>query len=489
MISKKLIGQSLTGAALLCALSGCAVQAGEGNEDVATTSAELTASSSADRAQLALRWAPVHYEDVDQTGSHALGGKADYITRYDYDGDLDTQNNWDNAGNSAYPLAAHAYYSVTETSSHWFIVYLFFHPRDWSDSFFDTEHENDAEGVLFTVRRDGSQFGVLQSAITVAHKDFYSYVPAGSSWTSGHESIDGTLPMVAFNGALHPVTAQEAKGHGLKARGGYDIVGDGVVYYPSLTTAEVPSDPNDRDVSYKLVDMLEPGGMWDQRFNPAVFAGFGSFAGNQSGGCGAGTIGCDKNAANTPWGWNDQDDAPAGGTLATDPAGVVYDYFHIPEPISGVYTYNPYNAPLSDNQLYDLRPSHATNKCADVEGGSTADGANVSLYDCHGRGNQLFWAFAQGGGYFALVNAQSGKCLDQVPGNGDGLNVLQWACHFGDNQLWRPEQVTGNWFKLVNKQSGRVLEVAGNQSTQNGANVQTWAYDGSGDMIWQFNRK
>ena len=482
------IRRSFAACALLGLVSGCALQTAP-DEAVASDRAALSASNVSERAALALRWAPIHYQDVDQTGSHALGGAADYITRYDFDGDLEGRNNWQHAGNAAYPLSAHAYYSVVETSTHWFIVYLFFHPRDWSDSFFDTEHENDAEGLLITVQRDGSQYGVLKSAVTVAHKDFYSYAPSGGNWTSGNESIDGTLPMASFNGDLHPVTAQEAKGHGLKARGGYDIVGDGVVYYPSLTTTEVPSGPDDRNVLYKLVDIFEPGGMWDQRFNSTLFANFGSFAGDKSDGCGAGTIGCDENAANTPWGWDDHDDGPARGALATDPAGVAYNYFRIPEAIDGVYTYNPYLTPLTNNQLYDLRPSHASNKCADVEGGSSADGANVSLFDCHGRGNQLFWAFDWGGGYFALVNSMSGKCLDQVPGSSDGLNVTQWGCHFGDNQLWHPQQAPGsNFFELVNKQSGRVLEVSGNQSTQNGANVQTWTYDGSGDMKWQLTR-
>lgn len=80
--------------------------------------AGLSAQSLADRAALALRWAPVHYQDVDQTGSHAFGGAADYIARYDFDGDLDARNNWDRAGQAAYPLSAHAYYSVVETGTH-----------------------------------------------------------------------------------------------------------------------------------------------------------------------------------------------------------------------------------------------------------------------------------------------------------------------------------------------------------------------------------
>lgn len=326
---------------LAFASSACALDVGE-EEDLASLQQGLSASSLADRASLALRWAPIHYQDVDQTGSHSLGGAADYVTRYDFDADLNGKNNWDRAGNAAYPLSAHGYYSVTETSTHWFIIYLFFHPRDWADWFFDTEHENDAEGVLLSVRRDGSQYGALQAAVTVAHEDFFSYVPAGGAWSSNVESVDGTLQMVSFDGATHPVTAQEAKGHGLKARPYYDIVGDGVVYYPSLDTAEVPSGPDDRNVSYKLVDIFEPGGMWDQRSNASLFASFGSFAGDKTGGCGSGTVGCGTNAANAPWGWDDANDGPGRGALASDPAGLVANYFRIPEALSRDYTFNPY---------------------------------------------------------------------------------------------------------------------------------------------------
>lgn len=325
---------------VLLPISACSFEVGD--EDLGSTAEALSASSAADRQQLALRWAPIHHQDVDQTGSHALGGAADYIARYDFDGDLDGRNNWDRAGNAAYPLSAHGYYSVVETSTHWYIVYLFFHPRDWTDSFFDTEHENDAEGVLLSVLRDGTTYGALQAAVTVAHTDFFSFTPSGSAWKSGAESIDGTLQLASFGGVLHPVTAQQAKGHGLKARPYYDIDGDGVVYYPSLTTAEVPSGPNDREVSYKLVDIFAAGGMWDQRGNTALFASFGAFAGDKTGGCGSGAIGCNTNSANAPWGWDDSNDGPARGALASDPAALVSNYFKIPEAVSRDYTFNPY---------------------------------------------------------------------------------------------------------------------------------------------------
>ena len=319
---------------------GCVLDAGD---DTETVPFELSAGSAADRAALALRWAPIHYQDVDTTGSHALGSAADFITRVDYDGDLNARNNWDNAASAAFPKSAHGYYSVVETSTHWFIVYMFFHPRDWVDVLFGSEHENDAEGLLLTVARDGSTYGALKSAVTVAHSDFWSYLAPGANWTGNRESVDGTLQMAAFAGDTHPVTAQQAKGHGLKARPQYDIIGDGVVYFPSLGTAEVPSTPDDRNVLYKLIDIFEPGGLWDNRNLASLFASSVSFAGDRTGGCGQGTLGgCNQNAANPPWGWDDSNDGTVRGVMATDPVGLVTNYFTVPEPVSATYTFNPY---------------------------------------------------------------------------------------------------------------------------------------------------
>ncbi|MEU8076268.1 hypothetical protein AB0B31_12555 [Catellatospora citrea] len=306
--------------------------------------APTPAGAAVTQAQLALRWAPIHYQDVDATGSHALSGRSDYITKVDFDGDLNGRNNWDRTGQAGVSLAAHAYYSVVETATHWYLTYLFFHPRDWTDHpFFETEHENDGEGVLLVVERDGSDYGVLRAAVTVAHTDFYSYTLSGSTWSSGRESVDGTLQLQSspHDGFLHPVTAQEAKGHGLKAYPQYDINGDGLVYYPS-TIAETPSSGDDRDVRYQLIDIFAAGGLWAQRANTSLFASAGTFAGDDSGDCGAGTYDCTTNSANAPWGWDDGNDLPGRGQLATDPAKVAVEYFTIPGTLSRTYTSNPY---------------------------------------------------------------------------------------------------------------------------------------------------
>jgi hypothetical protein len=301
-----------------------------------------SASSASFRAELALRYGPIHHQDVHVRGASALGGAADYITALDFDGDYDSSNNWDNAGNPRFPLAAHAYFSVVETASHWFIIYQFFHPRDWSSTFFETEHENDAEGVMLAVHRDGSRYGSLRAAVTVVHADFYSFVPTSSPWSDGREDVDGVLRLQDFQGAPHPITAQQAETHALKAWPYYSIKSEGVVYYPSLTIAEAPSGPNDRSVFYRLRDVLEPGGLWQRRHDARIFTSFGTFAGDGAGGCGKGAFLCRENAAHAPWAWNDHDDRSPRGAMTSDPAGLARSYFRAPEPVSARYLFNPF---------------------------------------------------------------------------------------------------------------------------------------------------
>ena len=101
--------------------------------------------------------------------------------------------------------------------------------------------------------------------------------PRVSEWA---EDIDGEIQCELFSGELHPITAQEAKGHGLKVWPEVRIKGgDGIKYFPSLVIGEEPSEPNDRAVSYKLVNIFEPGGLWDHRNDPNTFYEYGVFWG------------------------------------------------------------------------------------------------------------------------------------------------------------------------------------------------------------------
>jgi hypothetical protein len=280
--------------------------------------------------ELAYRWAPIHYQDTDSSDYDA-----DYLTAVNYDGEWDTLNNWEHQDDQLSRLKAVVYYSVTETSSHWFIVYGFYHPRDWSDTPFDNTHENDMEGVLAIVRKDGSTYGKFEGLVTVAHHDFYSFTPSGSQLRSGAESIDGPVVMRSYDSAAHPTTFQEAKGHGAKAWNGSSFPGgDGVIYYPHRSLAELPSGGNDSSVSYQLVDIFAADGLWAHRSDPLTFASWGSFRGDNG----------SDNAANAPWRWDDQNDGDTlpGGELATDPAKLVGIYFSNLGTFSRSYLRNGY---------------------------------------------------------------------------------------------------------------------------------------------------
>jgi hypothetical protein len=59
---------------------------------------------------LAYRWAPVHLQDVDVTGTYSVSGKADYLVAVNFDNDWVATNNWNNIAGS-YDAKANIYYS------------------------------------------------------------------------------------------------------------------------------------------------------------------------------------------------------------------------------------------------------------------------------------------------------------------------------------------------------------------------------------------
>jgi len=169
---------------------------------VITESVELT------HRQLAEYWAPIWWQDTDEDDF-----RADYITNFDFDGDWNPLNNWNNL--PQFKLEAYIYYWVTETTTHWFIGYADFHPRDWSDDITAPldQHENDMEGCLLVIQKGEGYYGQFVLMITRAHEDFYSYKDYDSSPSNmvreGHEDIDGDVEFEAN----HPHIYVKAEGH------------------------------------------------------------------------------------------------------------------------------------------------------------------------------------------------------------------------------------------------------------------------------------
>ena len=71
-------------------------------------------------------------------------------------------------------------------------------------------------------------------------------------------------------------------------------------------------------------------------------------------------------------------------------------------------------------------------KCLDVNAAGTTDGTTVDLYDCNGTGAQTWVPQSDG----ALLNPESGKCLDDTGFGGAGTQAQIWDCTGSANQAW-----------------------------------------------------
>jgi chitinase len=71
-------------------------------------------------------------------------------------------------------------------------------------------------------------------------------------------------------------------------------------------------------------------------------------------------------------------------------------------------------------------------KCLDVNGGGTVNGTVVDLFTCNGTGAQAWVPQPDG----ALVNPQSGRCLDDTSSGGPGTQAQIWDCVATPNQAW-----------------------------------------------------
>ncbi len=323
---------------------------------------------------LALRHAPVLLQKV-----HSRYSRADFITRVDFAGGWDgIHRNWhpvrEKRGRGyRHNLTAHGYYSVVETHTHYYLLYAFYHPQDWS-AFWGSparsgpsqvnQHVHDMEGCLAVVpKRGGGDDEKVEALVTVSHRHFLSYAgreqaggaPTALSLVTGwEEDIDGPIEVTSrFSGRGEPAGRfklyADSGGHAIRAtKRGWGSEANIIRYRPTLARAGSPkenafekeSDAKFQTVRYKLVSIFERDGLWAQRENPAVFrvdpAGRQAFVVMSEKGV------LTAGEANPPWGWDDVDDGVKFGDFAWDPARLADDYFAGMGEFSRQYLHNPY---------------------------------------------------------------------------------------------------------------------------------------------------
>ncbi|MGQ9897042.1 MAG: hypothetical protein ACUVR8_05745 [Acidobacteriota bacterium] len=322
---------------------------------------------------LASRYAPVFYQGLGQLP------RFDYITNFDFDGDWRGDNNWQNAENPRFPLAAWVYFSVCETATHYFIHYAVFHPRDWKGGKrrgvavsrlmrlgarygqqYDPTgivndlvlaHENDLEGCLVVVAkaRAGQDRERVVFVESLAHNKFLRYT-SGAKSTPTSIQLEGQRPLLFIEPRGHGIEAYRGSSRQLRA------AVKGVVRYEYTGQAGVPGDgePPSR-LGYALVP--QESTLWaraqagrnetyGEQFNygtrhitvagkrrPVWLGVLGSaFLGTHGG----------RNMARPPWGWFDRNERHRPlGEWYFDPASTIRRHFRLGDGFSTSYVAHP----------------------------------------------------------------------------------------------------------------------------------------------------
>lgn len=343
-------------------------------------SSRLSTTSAANDREIAARFAPIFYQ--------ALGDKprSDYITNFDFDGDWRGNNNWEHADDQAFPLRGFIYYAVSETSTHFFIHYAVFHPRDYKGG--ETRgvilseiiregvklgtkndpsglmaeagvaHENDLEGALVVVAKNGKNLkraGVV-FVETLHHDNFSAYLPGEPANGFGRFKTEGDRVLLYV----------EPKGHGIEPYAASDkqVLEKQFLIYKFAARADDPDKQKNGSVGYDLISIKDT--LWPKarmhRDAPGITYGTShdyaeisislvqpngspadrKFKVGELGDTFAGDYG-GTNKARPPWAWFDKSRrGDALGLWFFDPATIVKRDFNLGQSFSTAYSQPPF---------------------------------------------------------------------------------------------------------------------------------------------------
>lgn len=134
---------------------------------------------------------------------------------------------------------------------------------------------------------------------------------------------------------------------------------------------------------------------------------------------------------------------------------------------------------------YTFGSANKRSMVLDISGGSSANGANVQLYQSNGTNAQRWRVTHDSKGYVTLTNVGSGKVLDvNGASTADGANGQQYASNGTWAQKWiAVKNADGSYTFYSGMHDRKVLDVYGGM-TSNGANVQLYAGNGTKAQRW-----
>jgi hypothetical protein len=119
-----------------------------------------------------------------------------------------------------------------------------------------------------------------------------------------------------------------------------------------------------------------------------------------------------------------------------------------------------------------------------IEGGSSANGAQLVQLNDSGASSQQFRFVDSGGGYYRIQARHSNKVLDVWEQNrADGATIAQYDDVNGTNQQWQVNE-SGGYATIVSRFSGKALDVW-ERSTASGARISQYTVNGGTNQQFQ----
>ncbi|MBP5198495.1 MAG: RICIN domain-containing protein [Lachnospiraceae bacterium] len=121
----------------------------------------------------------------------------------------------------------------------------------------------------------------------------------------------------------------------------------------------------------------------------------------------------------------------------------------------------------------------------DIDGASTANGANVQQWTINGTVAQGFELTANSDGTYSILSIMHGKSFDVAEwSNENGGNIQIWDNASTDNQKWYINDAGNGYVYITSKFSGKCLDAEG-WYTHAGGNVHQWDYLGNANQQWK----
>lgn len=138
----------------------------------------------------------------------------------------------------------------------------------------------------------------------------------------------------------------------------------------------------------------------------------------------------------------------------------------------------------------------SSRKCIGLaNNGSIANGTRLVLWDCHGGADQT-WYFENRFGRIDLRSGVpgygiSGKCVGTANSGStaNGTELVIWDCHGGADQNWAWATFADGSVELYNVPSSKCAGLANSGSTTNGTRLVVWDCHAHPDQHWWLNAR